>query len=296
MHSDFTKLKIDGYNVTEIHQNYNCGAKHNLHLASANGFSVGCYSEFISSFSQPFSVTATDNRGAWPDHPAPQRNFTTKSFALDLICNIERLYSDPIIGMGHSHGGVVMSQAALLRPDLFKAVVIIDGATVPNRWVHPILRSLPTALVLKLFPFVRNSHQRQRIWNSREEFITRYQDHRTFKTFTPQAFKDYAIYGLRQRPSGDFELSFAPYWESHIFRSVGYLWSLLSNAQVPTLLIRAEHSNMYSQEQFDRRNQSLPKAVTPVTINGAGHLIPFETPQPLAGLITHWVEHDLGTR
>ena len=261
-----------------------------IHLSPANGIPIASYAGFIEQFNGDYSFTGMDSRGAWLDQVEPTNSFGLEAFADDLIEAIEQTYDAPIIGMGHSHGGLITAAAAVKRPELFSKLVIIETASMPTPTVGWLVTHTPKALAMKLFPIVRSSYKRQRIWPSREAFYRRYRNHATFRRFTERAMRDYVEYGLRQRDDNQYELSYHPSWESHIFRTVGFAWNQLRKLKVPSLLIRAEHSNLYSAEQFTQYNAALECCVDTVEIPGAHHLLTHENPIETAQFIQQWLK------
>lgn len=260
-----------------------------IHFSAANGFPVASYQTFLELFSPKFDLGAMDSRGAWPTRQMPPKGFNWHSFADDLIEGISENYDRPVIGMGHSHGGQLTLIAALKRPELFSKLVVIEPASLPNPYIDLFYRQLPKWALFKLFPFMRGSEMRRRIWPSREVFIERYRDHPTFKRFTESALIDYAEHGLFEREDKQFELVFDPIWESYIFRKVEFMWKFLRQTSHPTLVIRAEHSNIYSSEQFNHYNKNLPGNIDAIEIPNSHHLLPQEVPERLFAEIDAWL-------
>lgn len=230
-----------------------------------------------------------DNRGAWPNQALPTTSFDWLNHADDLIAAIETKYQQPIIGMGHSIGATVTALAALKRPELFTKLVLIDSASVTNKFASVFATSLPQWLSFKVFNFIKRTHNRQSLWPSKQHFMDNYRNHPTYRLFTEQALCDYAEHGLREQDNGQFELVFNPHWESFNFRKVHYLWEALRKITHPTLLLRAEHSYMYSQAKFDQLNSRLPDNITPQIIPSAHHLVTHEMPEALATQIFDWI-------
>jgi pimeloyl-ACP methyl ester carboxylesterase len=261
-----------------------------LHFSAANGFPVASYQSFLELLTPQFNVTAMDSRGAWPVRQVPSKGFSCHSFADDLINGISTTHQQPVIGMGHSHGGQLTVIAALKRPELFSKLVIIEPASLPNPFIDMFYRQLPKWVLFKLFPFMRGSEMRRKIWPSREAFIQKYRDHETFTRFTEDALADYAQHGLFEREDKQFELVFDPLWESYIFRKVEFLWKFLRQTTHPTLIIRAEHSNIYSSEQFKHYNKNLPNNIHSIEMPNSHHLLPQEVPERLVAEIDDWLQ------
>jgi pimeloyl-ACP methyl ester carboxylesterase len=259
------------------------------HLSPANGIPAASYQSFINQFSGVSHFTAMNCRGAWPNQAPPPAAFKWDNHADDLIAAIESQHQSPVIGMGHSLGGTVTLLAAIKRPELFSKLVIIEPASLPFKFISRVYHLIPQWISFKLFEFIERTHQRQRIWSTRDAFIEKYQNHPTYRLFTETAMRDYAESGLIQRDDGQYELLFKPEWESFNFRRVHYLWDALEKTTHPTLLLRAEHSSLYSQSQFDTRNSRLAQNIMPQIIKGASHLATHETPVQLSEQIISWL-------
>jgi pimeloyl-ACP methyl ester carboxylesterase len=260
-----------------------------IHLSAANGIPVASYQSLLENLTPFYTCNGIDSRGAWPEQALPCNTFTWLSHADDLIAAIELQHDKPVIGMGHSMGGTVTVLAANKRPDLFSKLIIIDPASLPFAALGPFYKRLPQRLSFKLFAFIRRTHNRQRLWPSTAAFIENYRHHPSYRQFTEQAFHDYVKYGLRERADGQFELLYHPHWESFNFRRVQDLWQALAQTTHPTLLLRAEHSYLYSQQQFDRRNRSLANNITAQTVPGTNHLLSHEAPRQLSEHLLKWL-------
>lgn len=260
-----------------------------IHLSPANGLPAASYASFIGLLQQRYHVTGMDNRGAWPGIGEPPADWTWEDHADDLIAAIESQHSQPVIGMGHSIGGTITVLAAEKRPDLFSKLVIIDAASAPSRIKSSLLQLIPQWLSFKLFKFIRGSHHRRRLWPTPEAFYQHYKNHPTYRQFTDQAMLDYTHHGLRKRADGQYELVFNPSWESYNFRRVYFLWRALRAVKVPSLVLRAEHTYMYSSARFAELNKNLPTHIASATIVGAQHLVTHEQPRELYQQVDAWL-------
>jgi len=261
-----------------------------IHFSPANGIPVASYQSFFDQFSEIANFTGMNCRGAWQHAATPPTKFNYQNHADDLIYAIQSQHQKPVIGMGHSLGGAVTLLAATKQPELFSKLVIIEPASLPIKFLHYIYPLLPLWVVHRFAPFIKRTHQRRTIWPSREAFIDHYKDHPTYRLFTERAMRDYADSGLVKCEDGQFELLFKPEWESHNFRHVFYLWNALHKTAHPTLLLRAEHSGLYSQAQFDQRNKTLQKNITAQMIPNSSHLVTHEKPAIVSQQILAWLE------
>jgi len=259
-----------------------------IHISAANGFTPASYQTFLNGFDRQYSITGMDCRGSWNNVGSPPKGFNMHNFADDLIEAIEIQHKEPIIGLGHSQGGFVTLLAAIKRPELFSKIILIEPASLPYRWVNWLFRYTPNSMLYQLFPFMRGSLNRQFKWESPEQFHTRYRHHNTYKRFTDDAFNDYLTYGLTKKQE-QYQLTFSPEWEAHIFTTVEFIWTYLQQITIPTLFIKAEHSNLYSHKQFHKQKRKLPAIVSAVEITKTYHLTPYENPEKLHNLIKEWL-------
>jgi len=262
-----------------------------IHMSPANGFTAGSYLEFLQLFNTHHSITSMDCRATWAGYETPPRNFRMSDFADDLITAIETQHNAPVIGMGHSQGGFVTLLAAIKRPDLFSKVVLIEPASLPFWLVGAIYPFVPKELLFQCFPFMKGSLNRQAIWQSKEDFYTKYRHHNTFKRFTEQSFNNYMNYGLMKK-GDNWQLRFTPQWEAHIFSIVEFIWNHLHKINVPTLFIRAQHGNLYSHKQFVKNNKKLHDLVHCTEIQSTHHLLPLENPIETSKLIKEWLKYN----
>jgi pimeloyl-ACP methyl ester carboxylesterase len=92
-------------------------------------------------FAGTHRVIAVDLRGHGRSS-APAKGFEARTFAHDLAGLIEGLGCGPVVAIGHSLGGVVVSALAVEHPSLVQAVVSVDpGYLVPDEAL-PMVREL----------------------------------------------------------------------------------------------------------------------------------------------------------
>jgi len=263
----------------------------NIHFSPANGFPAGSYLEFLNLLAGHHSVTSMDCRGSWHDQAAPGKNFGMADFANDLIAGIKAKHTQPVIGIGHSLGGHI--SAIDKHPELFSALVLIEPATLPSAILDYIYPLLPKSLIYQLFPFMKGSAQRQRIWTDREEFRQKYQSHPTFKRFSAESFENYISHGLRKNEAGELELSFHPAWEAHVFRKMEFLWKHIGQLSMPTLLINAEHSNLYTPQRFSKLSKNMGPHIQTQMAANSHHLLALEKPELTATIALEWLANSV---
>jgi pimeloyl-ACP methyl ester carboxylesterase len=262
-----------------------------LLFAPANGFPAGSYQSFLAYFQNDFSLIGIENRGAW-DNSTPSKHFSWRQHADDLIRFLDQhqasLAQRPVIAMGHSIGATISAIAAAKRPDLFKALLMFDPAAIPGRFLPTLAAIAPTELMGQL-NLVKRTQNRRQLWPDRQTFIDYHRHKAAYRRFSDQAFRDYAQFGLVEQPDGQFKLRYSRDWEAHNFKHTSSPWLALRNIQIPTLILRAEHSYLHKQKEFERRVKRLPALVSHGTIHGAGHMALQEDCEQVVQLSRDWL-------
>jgi len=196
----------------------------------------------------------------------------------ELIGQVER-HREPVLGVGHSLGGHLTTLAALRRPDLFRAIILLDS---------PILGGWRGALfnIVKRFGLADRvtpagaTRERRAVWPSSQEAYAHFRDKAAFRDFDPECLHDYATLGTRPDPGG-VRLVFDPEVEYRIYRAFPHaLAKELPALRVPGGLICGRGSA--DVRQFGLATTRRYFRV--VCVEG-GHLFPFEHPEAAARAI-----------
>jgi pimeloyl-ACP methyl ester carboxylesterase len=99
----------------------------------------------LPAFTQTNRVIAVDLRGHGRSS-APAAGYSASDLAGDLARLLERLDTGPVVAVGHSLGGVVVSALAVEHPDLVSALVCVDPAYLlpdeTEQFTEPLLAAL----------------------------------------------------------------------------------------------------------------------------------------------------------
>jgi pimeloyl-ACP methyl ester carboxylesterase len=254
-----------------------------LHLAHANGFPPATYAPLARALTDSFRVLALPARPLWPgSRPSPAP--TWRPLANDLLQGLELLGLNDLVAVGHSLGGVTTLWAAICRPALFRAVVLIEPVILPQRWlwISGILQFLGLG---DWQPLVRATRRRRRSWPDRQACFDQYRAKPFFARWSDEALWAYVEAGTRRRMDGSVELAYSPEWEAHIFATPPIdIWRDVPRLRVPVLVMRGEHSQTFRSEAMSRMARLLPLGHY-ITIPAAGHLLPMERPIETAAAI-----------
>jgi pimeloyl-ACP methyl ester carboxylesterase len=264
-----------------------------LHFAHANGYPPQAYQQLLSVLSAAFDVFAMEGRALWPNsEPASIKSWDALAGDLIQFLETHQVDGQPWIGVGHSVGGTTTLMAALRRPDLFQALVIIDPPIFPP--IRSLAWRLATILGLgeRLHPLTASSKKRRRRFDSRESMLENYREKRIFKQLSDQALSDYVNALSAEKPGGEVLLRYPPEWETRIYVTSMLAdfqtWRRLPGLQPPVIFLKAQHTNAFHEQAVRLIRKKLPQAVVQ-EIPASTHLVPMEFPSEIAGIIRSFV-------
>lgn len=261
-----------------------------LHFASANGYPPGAYRAFLAPFTAQHEVVASLHRPLWQPAPGIESFDSWDVFGEDLGQLVGQL-EHPVVSVGHSMGTAAILMAAVRRPELFSALVLIEPVLVPRRYLAAL--RLFSRLAPNRIPLVRKTVNRVDRFASRQAAFEHYRPKSVFANIRDEVLWDYVQHGTREIEPGVFALAYGKEWEAKCYRSISNLWPLLPRLSIPTLAIRAQNSTTLSRASWNKW-QRLATNVDFLEVEDAGHLVPFEQPERLAESILDWLQS--GTR
>ncbi|MCF7808699.1 MAG: alpha/beta hydrolase [Candidatus Marinimicrobia bacterium] len=243
----------------------------------ANSFSAQMYQDFFSSLTDRYQVLAPD----LPGHGQSCWSGRIHSWESLADYYLEKLdlnsVKKPIIGMGHSIGGIVILFIALKRPDLFSRIVLLDPVLPPKRFLA-IMRVFRLLSIAHLNPLSRRAKRRRQVFESRRQAYSLYQKKSVFSNWKPGFLQAYVDTCFRQDEKGSVRLACSPELESSIYQSIPLqVWSLPKKISLPALFLIGDHSDTVNARGV-RRLKKTGKQSQVELLNG-GHLFPFENPE-----------------
>lgn len=222
-----------------------------------------------------FRIGAIEAIGTDPRYPVTERWL---HLVEQLEDEIERRWpGERVFGVGHSLGGYLSFLAAVRRPELFRAIVLLDA---------PILGPLKGTLLgaTKRFGIVDRvtpagaTRERRSAWPSREEAKAHLRSRRLFQRFDEQCLEDYVRHALVPR-HGQWQLRIDPELEYRIYRSIPHdMAKHLARLRVPAGFVGGTESDVLRRVGMaPMRGPRFVKRRVP-----GGHLFPFEHPREAA--------------
>lgn len=247
-----------------------------LLFVHATGFHGRCWERIVAHFPDRRCL-AIDARGhGRSTKPAPPVRW--RDWGVDLAAVADHFDLRDTLGVGHSSGGHTTVQCAALRPETYRALLLVDPTIFPRE-----LYGAP-------FPDVSYTLRRKNHWTGPGEMFERFKDRPPFSRWDPAILRDYCDYGLL--PEGDhFVLACPPAIEASIYETsrntASDIYPEIAKIKQPVVVMRAAKT---------RRPDVFELGASPtapdlyqhfangreVVLEGASHYIPMESPQRVA--------------
>lgn len=214
-----------------------------IHFAHGNGFPSLCYMQMLSGLEGRFDIGFIDRVGHDPLYPVTEN---WQHLVHELIASIKKQTTQPVIGVGHSLGGVLSFLAAIEEPELFKAVILLDSPIIGRFKSNMIRLAKSIGIIDRVTPAFRTKGRRG-YWKNKEVLVQYLKSRELFKTFTENCLNDYIAYGLELKKDG-YYLRFDKHIEYEIFRTLPHTLSRLEGTlHVPAALIFGDKSTVVTK-------------------------------------------------
>lgn len=247
-----------------------------LHFSHANGFPASCYAAMLGELAPRYRVGAIEAIGTEPRYPVTDG---WPNLVEQLIHVLERDYGGaPVFGVGHSLGAYLTFLAAVQRPELFRAIVMLDApiiGPVKGRLLGAVKRY---GIIDRVTPAGATRDRRSQ-WAGREEARAHFRTRKLFRDFAPQCLDDYVRHGLAGA-HGHLRLRINPMIEYQIYRTLPHdMHRELRRLAVPAGFVGGLRSDVLQRVGMAHMRRFRKRRVP------GGHLFPFEYPREAAAAI-----------
>jgi pimeloyl-ACP methyl ester carboxylesterase len=240
----------------------------------------------LARLAESFKVLAVHHRPLWPNPAPPESLQDWHIFSHDLIRFMDEQELRGVIGIGHSMGAVATMYAAIQRPELFQALVLVEPILLLPAMLQ-LLQVEPEAM--EEVPIVSAARKRRTHWPSAAVAFEHFRPKPVFARFSDVALRDYLAAGLRPAAEGGVTLAFSREWEAAIYcHPPADVWQIVPQISQPTLAVRAAESNSLFPEAWELWQNSQQDAVF-VEIMDTGHLLLMERPVELAEVVLRFL-------
>ncbi|GAB2843479.1 alpha/beta hydrolase [Pseudoduganella ginsengisoli] len=264
--------------------------KPQIHFAHANSYPAGTYRKLFELLSEHYSIGALDMHAHNPAYPV---RTGWPHLVRELTDELEKRYTEPVILLGHSLGGMLSVMTAAKRPDLVRCVVMLDSPVVAG-WRALVLRMMRKTPIADKFSPARFSARRRNVWPDAEAAYQHFASKDLFAAWAPGVLRDYIDAGLKPHPNG-VQLRFTRENETAVYRSLPHHVGKLvrGGLQVPAGFIGGTESEENRMAGLDATHRLVGKHIRMLP---GGHLFPMESPELTAQTVHELITELLATQ
>ncbi|HVL77189.1 MAG TPA: alpha/beta hydrolase [Noviherbaspirillum sp.] len=257
-----------------------------IHFSHANSYPAGTYTVLFEQMKKHYDVHALDMHAHNPAYPVTNG---WSWLERELADELHKRYREPVVLVGHSLGGMLSLMAAKARPELVRAVVLLDSPVVAG-WRAAIWGAIKPLKLADRFSPARLSERRRNVWPDAEAAWRHFASKDVFARWDRRVLRDYLKHGLVPHPEG-VTLRFSRETETAIYRSLPHhLGKLASRSYpVPVGFIGGHDSVECRQAGLAATRRLVGRHFMQVP---GGHLFPMEAPAETAKAV-HKMIHSL---
>lgn len=249
-----------------------------IHFAHANSFPAKTYSKLFSYLSTDFEIRYIERHAHDPQFPVTDG---WKYLAKELQRELENSYTQAVIGVGHSLGGILHFLVACENPQLYKAIILLDAPLV-SRLSGAGLKLLKKIKLIDKYSPSRTARFRKNYWQTKDDVFEHFNSKDLFKDFDKDVLHDYSHHGTIQIENG-LKLYFDPKIEAKIYRTIPDSFAeFRGKLNIPAFYIGGKQSREARLARLSFMQKNFPFEFH--FMEGT-HLFPFEKPQTTAELI-----------
>lgn len=196
-----------------------------------------------------------------------------------LVDQLIESIHEPVYGVGHSLGGYLSYLAAVRRPELFRAIVLLDAPIIGAFRGGMLGATKRLGIVDRVTP-AGATRDRRSTWASRQEAKAHFGERSLFRQFAEECLDDYVTHALVER-EGALHLRINPGIEYQIYRTIPHdMMKHLPKLRVPAVFIGGAESDVVRRVRLAGMKPKFRMRKVP-----GGHLFPFERPRDAADAI-----------
>jgi pimeloyl-ACP methyl ester carboxylesterase len=262
------------------------------HFSHATGLCAGTYTPLAERLRPHLKIVGMDDRGHGGTRaPADPRTLKSWNIFVDDLERFVESLGEPVIAMGHSRGATVSLLLAVKRPDLIRALVLIDPTILPFSWMLWWYLAKLTGLT-RFVPIVATASRRKSVWPDRASILEAYQGKAVFQGWQDGFLEAYIQDGTTKTADGNIRLSCHPSWESRCFAVCPHdIWRTVLLLQKPTLVLYGAESDTFLASAAKRFKGNVPGVVFRC-FEETGHFVPIERPVETAEAILDFLEDE----
>jgi pimeloyl-ACP methyl ester carboxylesterase len=262
--------------------------KPKIHFSHANSYPAGTYRQFFQHLGEHFELQALDMHAHNPAYPVEDGwAFLVK----ELIAELESRYTEPVILVGHSLGGMLSLMVTAMRPDLVRCLVMLDSPVVAG-WRAMVWRVFKNTPLVDRYSPAHFSAKRRNVWPNMAEAMRHFASKELFAAWAPGVLQDYLDAGLKPHAEG-VQLRFTRETETAVYRSLPHHIGKLVAGKfpVPAGYIAGDRSEENRQAGLEATRALVGRHFR--MVHGS-HLFPMESPVLTAKLTRDLIYQMIG--
>ena len=259
-------------------------------FSHGNSFPAGTYRLLLDAWRDAgYTVHAVEKYGHDPKYPVTNHWPRLRD---QLIHFAETHVEEPAFFVGHSLGGFLSVLAAAKRPELARAVLMLDSPIIGGLLTPTIQLAKFTGWGARFSPASVSVRRRQH-WPTREAAYKHFAEKASFARWDPQVLNDYIQSGIEpsQPPlERGYTLSFRRDVETAIYNTIAHdIPGFLRKhpLQCPLAFIGGTQSTEVRQVGMSATERLAEGRVSWIA---GTHLFPFEQPRETAAEALKWLE------
>lgn len=244
-----------------------------IQFSHANGFPALSYS-YLFELLQPHETRYVDKFA----HGKFRIHDRWDPMVDELIEHIDTHYTEPVVALGHSLGGILSLFASDRRPELFRMVIVMDSPIFTTYYRLLIRFSQKSGIAS---PVAKTALRRRKQFATYDEAYQYLKQRNLFKPFNDRCFSDYIKYGFEPFEGG-VKLVYDTDVEYKVFQYMPTFFAPIK-MKMPAYFIHALYGDVarISNVNWIKRNFT---GIELIPFNGS-HMFPFEKPEETVTLI-----------
>jgi len=263
-------------------------SKNFIHFLHGNSLTPKSYDGLLKEINKISNINVFFFRPLWTKVKKPTfKNWDI--FLDDYLLSIKDKKN--IIGIGHSFGGNIILKAAMLYPEKFKKIILLDPTFFTPATIL-VWKFINAFNLQKYFlPLVKSAERKKMNYLSMEEMFAKYRSTKYFKNFN-DAELHFFLQSIVKKKNNKFNLIYPKKWDVRIYKkgllNDFFIWKNLKNYNIETLIIRAENSDVFLKKT-ENMVRSKNKKIQIKTIKKTDHMFPINNVHKTFDLINQFI-------
>ena len=255
-------------------------------LSHATGFHGRCFNPVVESLNTEYECTSFDFRGYGDSNLPNDWSVTWQGYCDDALAIARSLQNkNQIIAVGHSMGATALVMAALIEPELFKALILYEPIIFPES-----MRNAQTASHQPI-PLAEGARRRRTTFASRDEAFANYSSKPPMNVFDEKSLRAYVDFGfndvrIAETNENCVVLKCNPEHEARTYETgtSHETWEQLHLLRVPAWIVAGAVAAMQPSSWSELIAKKIPNSKF-IQWPDAGHFGPMQQPARLADLV-----------